>query len=36
MQLHNILKEHYDQVIKFRKLHEKIKANILDKNMIQG
>ena len=34
IQLHNIHKEHNDQVKKFKKLHEQIKANILDKNMM--
>ena len=28
VQLHNIHKEHNDQVNKFKKLHEQIKANI--------
>ena len=36
IQLHNIYKEHNDQVNKFKKLHEQIKANILEKNMMQG
>ena len=34
IQLHNIHKEHYDQVNKFKKLREQIKATILDKNMM--
>ena len=29
-------KDHNDQANKFKKLHEQIKANILDKNMMQG
>ena len=36
IQLQNIHKEHNDQVNKFKKLNEQIKANILDKNMMQG
>ena len=37
IQLHNYIhKEHNDQVHKFKKLHEQIKINILDKNMMQG
>ena len=35
IQLHNLHYEHNDQVNKFKKLHEQIKANILDKNMMQ-
>ena len=36
IQLHNMHKKHNDQVKKFMKLHEQIKAYILNKNMIQG
>ena len=36
IQLHNIHKEHNDQANKFKKLYEQLKANILDKNMMQG
>ena len=36
IQLHNMHKEHNDQVNKFKKLYEQVKANILYKNMMQG
>ena len=34
--IHIIYKEHNGQVNEFKKLHEQIKTNILNKNMMQG